>query len=84
VDGSQVVTLSLIDPDTWTTDALDLDWDVMLPTEVDASQVSLTSAGTTRGADIRAARVSTLRARTVIIRVGPHLAAPGKARTEPT
>jgi len=45
VDGSPVATISLIDPLTWTTDALDLDWDVMRPTEVDASQASLTSAG---------------------------------------
>jgi hypothetical protein len=38
-------TLSLIDPVSWTVDTLDLDWDVMRPTEVDASQVSLTDSG---------------------------------------
>ena len=42
VDGQPVATISLIDPDSWTVDTLDFDWDVMRPTEVDASQVDLT------------------------------------------
>lgn len=37
-----VATLNLIDPTDWTVDALDLDWDVMRPTQVRASQASLT------------------------------------------
>jgi hypothetical protein len=45
VDGSPVATISLTDPVNWNVDALDVDWDVMRPTEVDSSQVSLTSAG---------------------------------------
>jgi hypothetical protein len=45
LDGPPAVTLSLIDPVSWTVEALDLDWDVMRPTEVDASQASLTSSG---------------------------------------
>jgi hypothetical protein len=45
LDGPPAVTLSLVDPVSWTVETLDLDWDVMRPTEVDASQVSLTSSG---------------------------------------
>ena len=44
VDGQPVTTISLLDPDSWTVDTLDFDWDVMRPTEVDASQVDLTQA----------------------------------------
>jgi hypothetical protein len=44
VDGDPVATLDLTDPDRWTVDTLDFDWDVMRPTEVDASQVDLTQA----------------------------------------
>jgi phage protein D len=36
--GDPAVTLTLNDPETWTVDALDLDWDVMRPTAVRASQ----------------------------------------------
>ena len=42
LDGPPAVTIALADPADWTTDALDLDWDIMRPTEADASQVSLT------------------------------------------
>lgn len=40
-DGQPVATISLVDPTTWTVDSLDFDWDVMRPTEADASQVDL-------------------------------------------
>ncbi len=43
-DGQPVATISLVDPATWTVDSLDFDWDVMRPTETDASQVDLTQA----------------------------------------
>jgi hypothetical protein len=45
LDGNPATTISLIDPLTWSVDTLDLDWDVMRPTEVDGSQVSLTDSG---------------------------------------
>ncbi|HEX3437626.1 MAG TPA: hypothetical protein VHT24_12725 [Pseudacidobacterium sp.] len=38
LSGDPVVTLELNDPDSWTVDALDLDWDVTRPTEVLARQ----------------------------------------------
>jgi hypothetical protein len=41
VDGDPAATISLVDPETWSVDSLDFDWDVMRPTEVDASQVPL-------------------------------------------
>jgi hypothetical protein len=41
VDGEPAATISLVDPETWSVDSLDFDWDVMRPTEVDASQVPL-------------------------------------------
>jgi hypothetical protein len=44
VDSQPVATISLVDPNTWTVDTLDFDWDVMRPTEVDASQVDLSQA----------------------------------------
>jgi hypothetical protein len=37
-------TISLAGPDTWSVDALDVEWDVMGPTEVRASQASLSSS----------------------------------------
>lgn len=43
-DGQPVATISLLDPTTWTVDSLDFDWDVMRPTEADASQVDLSQA----------------------------------------
>jgi hypothetical protein len=45
LDGPATATISLTDPVNWTGDTLDLDWDVMRPTEVDSSQVSLTDPG---------------------------------------
>ena len=39
-----VTTISVVDPDAWTVDTLDFDWDVMRPTEADASQVDLTQS----------------------------------------
>lgn len=44
VDGTPVTTISLTDPDSWTVDTLDFDWDVMRPTQVDAGQVDLTQS----------------------------------------
>jgi hypothetical protein len=44
VDAQPVATISLTDPINWTLDSLDFDWDVMRPTETDASQVDLTQA----------------------------------------
>lgn len=44
VDAQPTATISLVDPDKWTVDTLDFDWDVMRPSEVDASQVDLTQA----------------------------------------
>jgi hypothetical protein len=41
VDGTAAATISLVDPETWSVDSLDFDWDVMRPTAVDASQVPL-------------------------------------------
>ena len=46
-----MATISLLDPDTWTVDTLDFDWDVMRPTEADASQVDLTQSSDT-GTDV--------------------------------
>jgi hypothetical protein len=42
VDGSPAATITLVDPAAWSVDTLDFDWDVMRPSEVDASQVDLT------------------------------------------
>ena len=44
LDGPAKATIALNHPTGWTADTLDLEWDVMRPTEADASQVSLTSA----------------------------------------
>jgi hypothetical protein len=44
VDSPPAVTISLASPEAWSVDTLYVDWDVMRPTEADASQVSLTSA----------------------------------------
>jgi hypothetical protein len=38
LDGDPVVTLELGDPDAWTVDSLDLEWDIARPTEVLAAQ----------------------------------------------
>jgi hypothetical protein len=51
VDGQPVTTISLTDPDSWTVDTLDFDWDVMRPTDVDAGQVDLTQSATS-GAEV--------------------------------
>jgi hypothetical protein len=45
--GQPVAAISLLDPDNWTLDKLDFDWDVMRPTEVDAGQVDLTQPADT-------------------------------------
>jgi hypothetical protein len=47
VDGQPVATISLLDPDSWTVETLDFDWDVMRPTEADASQVDLSQSSQT-------------------------------------
>jgi len=51
VDGQPVATISLLDPASWTLETLDFDWDVMRPTEADASQVDLTQSANA-GADV--------------------------------
>jgi hypothetical protein len=51
VDGQPAATISLLDPDSWTVDTLDFDWDVMRPTEAAASQVDLTQSSDT-GTDV--------------------------------
>ncbi len=47
VTGDPVTTITLFDPDAWSTDALEFEWDVMRPTEVDASQLPLDSSSDT-------------------------------------
>ena len=44
VEGEPVATISLVDPVKWTVETLDFDWDVMRPSQIDASQVDLTQA----------------------------------------
>jgi hypothetical protein len=44
VDGDPTATISLVDPDKWTVEKLDFDWDVMRPSQIAASQVDLTQA----------------------------------------
>ena len=44
VDAQPVATISLVDPNAWTVEKLEFDWDVMRPSQVDASQVDLTEA----------------------------------------
>lgn len=51
VAGQPVTTISLLDPASWTVNSLDFDWDVMRPTEADASQVDLTQSADT-GTDV--------------------------------
>ncbi len=51
VDGQPATTISLLDPDSWTVETLDFDWDVTRPTEADASQVDLTQSSDT-GTDV--------------------------------
>ena len=53
VTGQPVATISLFDPDSWTVETLDFDWDVMRPTEADASQVDLSQASDA-GVDVSA------------------------------
>jgi hypothetical protein len=53
VDGQPAATISLLDRDTWTVESLDFDWDVMRPTEADASQVDLTQSSDA-GTDVSA------------------------------
>jgi hypothetical protein len=44
VTGQAVATICLVDPTSWTVESLDFDWDVVRPTEADASQVDLTQS----------------------------------------
>jgi hypothetical protein len=53
VDGQPAATISLLGPDSWTVETLDFDWDVMRPTEADASQVDLTQSSDA-GTDVTA------------------------------
>jgi hypothetical protein len=47
---ASAATLDLTDPFDWTVDTLDLDWDVMRPTEVRAAQASFTGLSAAPGA----------------------------------
>jgi hypothetical protein len=51
VSGQPVAKITLFDPDNWTLETLDFDWDIMRPTEADASQVDLTQSSRT-GTDV--------------------------------
>ena len=53
VDGQPAARISLLDPDAWTVETLDFDWDVMRPTGADASQVDLTQSSDS-GTDVSA------------------------------
>jgi Phage tail baseplate hub (GPD) len=44
VGATPAATLSLVDPNAWNVDSLEFEWDVLRPTEVDASQVDLGSS----------------------------------------
>lgn len=44
LDGDPVLTLTLNDPEAWTVNALDLDWDITRPTAVKASQALFNDA----------------------------------------
>lgn len=44
LDGDPVLTLTLNDPEVWTVNALDLDWDITRPTAVKASQALFNDA----------------------------------------
>jgi hypothetical protein len=44
VGGSPAITITLSDPTAWSVDALNFEWDVMRPTEVDSSQLPLDSS----------------------------------------
>lgn len=44
VGATPAATLSLVDPNSWNVDSLQFDWDVLRPSEVDASQVDLDSS----------------------------------------
>ena len=52
VDGEPVATITLTDPNSWTVDTLDFDWDVLRPTKVDAGQVDLSQQGAASGAEV--------------------------------
>jgi hypothetical protein len=44
VSGNPVTTITLSDPEAWSVDSLDFEWDVMRPAEVDASQLDVQSS----------------------------------------
>ena len=47
LSGDPVTTITLSDPTAWSVDSLDFEWDVMRPTEVDASQLRSSNHPTT-------------------------------------
>jgi hypothetical protein len=63
LEGAATATVSLVDPVTWNVDALDVEWDVMRPTEVDASQASLTDAGSSVSGNATSSGLPALAAR---------------------
>ncbi|MEH2028377.1 MAG: hypothetical protein V7K67_01625 [Nostoc sp.] len=44
LDGDAIITLTLNDPEKWTVNALDFDWDITRPSAVKASQASFTDS----------------------------------------
>jgi hypothetical protein len=44
LSGDPVTTITLSDPEAWSVDSLDFEWDVMRPAEVDASQLDVQSS----------------------------------------
>jgi hypothetical protein len=53
VSEQPAATISLVDPDAWTVDSLQFDWDALRPTEVFASQVDLDESSA-EGKDVTA------------------------------
>lgn len=46
VSGDPAATITLADPEAWSVDSLEFEWDVMRPTEVDASQLPTDGSST--------------------------------------
>lgn len=76
LDGGVTTTISLIDQVNWNVDALDVDWDVMRPTEVDASQVSLTDPGSSVPGDATSSGLKTVAERDLPAYAPPPAGAP--------
>ncbi len=53
LSSSPAATISFVDPDAWTVDSLDFEWDALRPTEVDTAGVDLTQSSSS-GSDVSA------------------------------